>query len=148
VKKLIILLVLLILLLGGAGGGAYWWFFLREGANEALPEKAPPPPPPVFVEMEALTVPVIRGGAVAKYVLLKVTLEVDGQAARADVMDRMPRLKDAFLRDLHAYFASVPLDSPLNVRTVKQRLQRVADKYAGRGVVEDILIQGAYEKKN
>jgi len=141
--KKLILIVLVLLLLAGGGGGGYWWFFMR-GADEAA---APPPPEPaVFVEMEALTIPVIRGGAVAKYVLLQVALEVEDEEARQDVIDRMPRLKDAFLRDLHAYFASTPLDSPLNVRTVKTRLKRVAGRIVGPEIVREVLIQGAFEK--
>ena len=147
-KKLIVLLLVLILLLGAGGGGAYWWFFLRAADEMAEPEAPPPPDPPVFVQLEALTVPVIRGGAVAKYVLLKIALEVEDEGAKAEIEERMPRLMDAFLRDLHAYFAGVPLDSPLNARTVKRRLQRVADGVTGPGVVEGVLIQGAYEKKN
>ncbi|MEQ8449983.1 MAG: hypothetical protein RIB97_09895 [Nitratireductor sp.] len=144
--KKLILIVLILLLLAGGGGGAYWWFFMR-GADGAAAPEPPPPEPAVFVEMEALTIPVIRGGAVAKYVLLKVSLEVEDEGAREAVVERMPRLKDAFLRDLHAYFASIPLDSPLNVRTVKTRLKRVADGIVGRGVVREVLIQGAFEKK-
>ena len=144
-KKLILIVVLLLLLAGG-GGGAYWWFFMR-GGDPAAEEAPPPPEPAVFVEMEPLTIPVIRGGAVAKYVLLKLSLEVEDAGAQQEVEERMPRLKDAFLRDLHAYFASIPLDSPLNVRTVKKRLQRVCDRTVGPGVVQEVLLQGAFEKK-
>lgn len=143
--KKLILIVLVLLLLAGGGGGAYWWFFMR-AADETADAPPPPPEPAVFVEMDALTIPVIRGGAVAKYVLLKLSLQVEDEGARQEVIDRMPRLQDAFLRDLHGYFASIPLDSPLNVRTVKRRLKRVCDRFVGAGVVQEVLIQGAFEK--
>ncbi|MBP5855793.1 hypothetical protein KAJ83_02150 [Marivibrio halodurans] len=151
-KKLLIILVLLILLLGAGGGGAYWWFLMRDAgegheASDAAPDDGPGEPA-VYVELEALTIPVIRGGAVAKYVLLQISLEVEDLAAREEIQERMPRLMDAFLRDLHAYFASVPLDSPLNVRTVKARLRAIADRIVGADVVREVLIQGAYEKTN
>ncbi|MCR9219585.1 MAG: hypothetical protein NXI21_05100 [Alphaproteobacteria bacterium] len=146
-KKLLIFGLLGLLLLGG-GGGAYWWFMLRDAGEEAAEAEPPPQDPPVFLELDSLTIPVIRSGSIVKYVLLKITLEVEDQGARDEVVDRMPRLKDAFLRDLHDYFASIPLDSPVNVRTVKQRLQRVADRQAGPGVVKDVLIQGAFEKRS
>jgi flagellar FliL protein len=149
-KKLVIILILLLLLGGGLGGGAYWWFFM-DGASLVLGDAEPEPEPEIpriYVEMNALTIPVIRGGAVAKYILLQISLEVPDESAREEVIDRMPRLQDAFLRDLHAYFASIPLDSPLNVRTVKQRLQRIADRKVGAGIVDEVLIQGAFEKKN
>lgn len=146
-KKLLIFGLLGLLLLGG-GGGAYWWFMMRDAGEEAAEAEPPPQDPPVFLELDSLTIPVIRSGSIARYVLLKITLEVEDQGARDEVVDRMPRLKDAFLRDLHDYFASIPLDSPVNVRTVKQRLQRVADRQAGPGVVKDVLIQGAFEKKS
>lgn len=146
--KKILLLVVLLLLLAGGGGGAYWWFFLGGmGDIEAAEEEAPPAEPPVFVELDSLTVPVIRGGAVAKYILLKMTLEVADEAAREAVVERMPRLMDAYLRDLHQYFASVPVDSPLNVRIVKRRLLEISRRIAGAERVDDILIQGAFQKQ-
>lgn len=142
-KKFVVILVVL-LLLAGAGGGAYWWLFMRGG--EPAAEQAEPEAEPLYVELDPLTVPVIRGGAVAKYILLEVTLEVADPAAQELIDARMPRLKDAFLRDLHAFFAARPLDAALNVRTVKKRLMGVSARVLGEGRVVDVLIEGAFEK--
>lgn len=148
-KKLILLLILVLLLAAG-GGGAYWWFFLG-GLDIPVAEQVEEPEQenkPIFIDLESLTIPVIRGGAVAKYILLRVTLEVEDAAAEEQVKDRMPLLMDAYIRDLHHYFASIPINDKLNVRTVKRRMQRVSDRIVGPGVVSGILIQGAFEKKS
>ena len=145
-KKLIVIALVALLLLGG-GGGAYWWFMLR-GAAEDVAEEAEeaPPPAPVYVDLAPLTVPVIRGGAVKRYVLLKVTLEVADEAAKATVEERMPLVMDRCLRALHKHFASIPVDAPLNVRTVKKRLRAAAGEVVAPALIEAVLIQGAFEK--
>ncbi len=146
-KKLIIIALGVLLLLGG-GGGAYWWFMLRGAAEDpaAQAEEAPPAPEPVYIDLAPLTVPVIRGGAVKRYVLLKVTLEVADEAAKATVEERMPLIMDRCLRALHKYFASVPVDAPLNVRAVKKRLRAAAGDVLAPDTIKAVLIQGAFEK--
>ncbi|RED53370.1 hypothetical protein [Aestuariispira insulae] len=147
-KKLIIIMLILILLLGGGGGGAYYYLYVMNAPEENVVEEAPLPPPPEFEEMDSISIPVIRNGRVMKFVLLKTALELVDSDAREKVERYRPRLKDAYLRELHDYFSTVPVDKPINVRAVTARLMRASRHVLGRGVVTDILIQGVYEKKN
>lgn len=149
-KKLIILLLVLLLLLGGAGGGAYYYFFIKpeqDAATRQVEEEALPPPPE-FVELDSLSVPVIRNGRVVKFVLLKIAVELADGDYRDIVEENMPRVTDAFLRELHGYFATVPVDDPINVRAITVRLMRASRRVFGRGVITDILVQGVYERKS
>lgn len=145
-KKLVILLVVLLILLGAIGGGAYYYFFSL--AEEEEVEEEVVQPLPEFEEIDSLSIPVIRNGKVMKFVLLKVAVELTDGDYRTRVQSYMPRLKDAYLRELHGYFATVPVDDPINVRAVTKRLMRASARVLGPGVVKDILVQGVYERKS
>ena len=147
-KKLIIIILILLLLLGGGGGGAYYYLYVLNAPEEPVVQEEALPPPPEFEEMDSISIPVIRSGRVMKFVLLKTALELGDSDDRDRVERYRPRLKDAYLRELHDYFSTVPVDQPINVRAVTKRLLRASHQVLGRGVVRDILIQGVYEKKN
>ena len=147
-KKLLLIVLPVLLLLGSAGGGAYYWFVLRVAAEEpAEPEPPPPPPDPELVQLDSITIPVIRQGAVQKYVLLKVTLQLADQDGKELALQVMPRIKDETYRALHAYFAAAPLDRPISIVALKNRLKKVAVRNIGSGPLVDVLIEGIYEKR-
>lgn len=125
------------------GGGAYWWFFMRD----AGPEMAEEPPPPIIVQLDPINISVIRGGAVAKYVLLRIALQVTSELARDFVLQRMPKLKNVIIRNLHEYFAEIPLNSPVNSRVIRNRLRATTAEVVGAKAIEDVIIQGAFERK-
>ncbi|MEM9684447.1 MAG: flagellar basal body-associated FliL family protein, partial [Pseudomonadota bacterium] len=80
--------------------------------------------------------------------LLQVTLEVGDEAARNKVSKALPRLKDAFIRDLYDYYAiQTPGRRGVNVEAIKRRLKRTADEVVGDGGVTKVLIQGAVERE-
>ena len=104
-------------------------------------------PPPIYIEMPSLTIPVIRGGAVARYIVLKVSLEVKDADVEEMVNARIPSLRDAYLRDLHGYFGTIPIGERLNVSPVKKRMKKVSRTILGKGVIQDILITNAFTKE-
>lgn len=102
---------------------------------------------PLLVEMEGLTIPVIRGGRVEKYVLVKVTLEMEDSKSKSLAERSFPRLKDAFYRALHDYFGfQRPGTKGINVRVVKARLMRAGARAIGKKKIKAVLIQGAFER--
>ena len=146
-KKILILLIVVILLSGG-GFGAYYWFVLKDQQEVAAePEPPPPPPPPQLVPIEPMTIPVIRQGSVRKYVLLKLTLQLVDQDFKDKAIVAMPRIKDQAFRDLHAFFAAVPVDNPISITAIKRRMRKVAAKNIGSEGVIDVLVEGIYEKR-
>ncbi len=61
----------------------------------------------------------------------------------------MLRLKDAFLMDLHGYFADRPAaKTGINSRTIKKRLKRVAERTLGPDVIKEVIIEGAVESNS
>lgn len=149
--KLIVIIVVLVLVAGG--GGAVYFFkdslFGAEGTADVA-AKAPiqAVPDAIFVDLETLNIAVIHNRRVEKHVLLQVTLEVGNQETRARVAKALPRLKDAFIRDLYDYYAiQTPGRRGINVEAIKRRLKRTADEIVGDGAVTKVLIQGAVERE-
>jgi flagellar basal body-associated protein FliL len=146
--KLIVILVVVVVLLAGGGGGVY--FFRDALFGESAPKKAEiaKTADVVFVELESMTVAVIRNSRIEKHVVLQVSLEVPDEATRANVAKALPRLKDAFIKDLYDYYAvRTPGSDGINVEGIKKRLKRTSDLIMGEGVIRAVLIQGAVERE-
>lgn len=142
-KKLIILVVAVALL---GGGGFFAWMQLgsesEDGGGFSLTASRSET---IFVEMEPLTAPFIRDGKFAQYVVLVVNLEVASSGAEDKVRKRMPKLRDAFVSELHSLAARRPPNQKLiNIARIKARLLAGADQVMGSGVVRDILVQLAH----
>ncbi|MEQ8443494.1 MAG: hypothetical protein RIM33_12295 [Alphaproteobacteria bacterium] len=140
-----ILLILIILLLAGGGGGGYYYFFILAAEGE-MAEEPEPPPDIRFIEMDSLRIPVIRGGAVVNYVAITVSLETIGPENEEFAISLLPRLRNAFLTDLNGYFATVPVEDRIMVRSVKRRLMVLSERVLGPGVITDVLIQNAFKQ--
>lgn len=140
------LLILLLLLIVGGGGGYYYFFILA--AEDEMAEPAPPPPPDNrFVEMKSLRIPVMRSGVVVNYVVLHLTLETVGADKEELALSLLPRLRNAFLTDLHGYFATVPVEDRLMVKALKRRLLIISNRVLGPGTVKEVLVQKAFKQK-
>ncbi|MFN0042618.1 MAG: flagellar basal body-associated protein FliL [Alphaproteobacteria bacterium] len=101
-----------------------------------------------FVPLEPFVVPIIRNGQLQRHVTLSITIEAKDQDAKGKVEASMPRLRDAFARDLHAYLAVVPYDgSGALLQAMMQRLARVADGAVGAGRIKAVLLQGVGDRK-
>lgn len=143
--KIVLIAVVALVLLGG--GGAAYWFLLHEAADsEAAAEEEFVPP--IFVALEPITVPIIRDGQLSHHVQVDITLEVASEEARLLVVEEMPRLRDAFIAQLHGLL-------PLRRGTAegfqpdyyKPRLMQVSEQILGPGQVQAILIQGVFENQ-
>ena len=143
-KKAIIFLVLGLLL---AGGGYVAWsgyYAAQTGADASFSISAKSNEPG-YIELKPLTAPVVRDGAFAHYVLLVVNLEVTAGHDIADVREYMPRLRDAFVTELHALAVVRPRGQRLiNLPRIKTRLLATAERVLGPGVVSEVLVQLAH----
>src|SRR3546814_16624439 len=101
IKRLIVMVATVVLL--GGGGAATWLFFSKPEPSGEEPAAVVDP---TFINIGALSIPVIRGGQVRKYVLLHLTLELVDRKAKALAEEAMPRLRADFLQDLYGYFAN------------------------------------------
>ncbi|MFQ5783845.1 MAG: flagellar basal body-associated protein FliL [Alphaproteobacteria bacterium] len=142
-KKLVIIIAALGLL--GGGGFFAWTQFAGGDAASDHTEVRKRPDNPVYVEMEPLTVPFIKDGKFAQYVVLVVDLEVWSESDADIVRQRKPRLRDSFVTELHALAARRPPDQTLiNLARVKARLLAGANEIMGSNVVRDVLVQLAH----
>lgn len=99
--------------------------------------------PPRFVDMEVLIIPVITGDRVATTIQIQIKLETVGAANETKIQQMMPRLNDAFVRDLHSFIPRLlGKNQQLDVGIIKQRLQAIGDKVVGPGTISAVLVQG------
>jgi flagellar basal body-associated protein FliL len=140
-KKILILGTVGLALLGG--GGAYYMFGMTKEPDHKV-EPVVVKAPPLFVPLEQMGVPILRGDRVNAYYFVAVSLQVPDEAKRTAVNDRLPLLKDAFLRDVYVHSA-MRSDEPdsLDFNALKQRFMNLSQQILGPGVVEDVLITRA-----
>lgn len=146
-KRLFVIFAL-VLLVAGATIGAMKWFGLGpfekpESELAQQQEKKIEAPEALFVDVEPLLINVVQGGAIATTIQLEVKLETAGNENIIDIKRMLPQYKDAFLKDLHAFIPRMLSElGRIDLPTLKQRLQLVADRVAGKkGVVRGVLIQ-------
>lgn len=146
-----IVIILIALLVIAGSGGAVWYFFLQAEAPIVAGQKKEQKASlavPEFVDIENLSIPVIREGRVEKYITISVSLEMRDKKSKALADEAFPRLKDAIFRDLYSYFSMQQSgNAGLNVSQVKSRLLWAAERALGAGRVNQVIIQGAYERK-
>ncbi|MEC8204390.1 MAG: hypothetical protein VX075_13000, partial [Pseudomonadota bacterium] len=101
-----------------------------------------------FVDIENLSIPVIREGRVDRYITISVSLEMRDQDSKELGDEAFPRLKDAVFSQLYSYFSMQQSgQSGINIAQVKARLLWAAERAIGKGHVRQVIIQGAYERK-
>jgi flagellar FliL protein len=137
-KKLIIIGALALLALGGAGGGAY--FFLIKKPEAPVEAAAPPPPDPAYVKVATLIAPVVRGGRLDKYLALGLVIEAKDTTTASEIEGKMPRLRDAFLRELSSNVIEVRPDDSFDIEALRARLVHQAAGVMGDGHVKTVLI--------
>lgn len=142
-KFIIIIVVILVI---AAGGGGVWFFFLRD--NDAPQEDvAVAPRDPVFLEMETLSLHIIRDGGVKKYIVLNLTLGMRDKDSKALAELKMPKLRDVYIASLNEYFTNLPsLKQGVNMKSIKRRLLESSAKAVGKGRVIEILVQSIFER--
>jgi hypothetical protein len=97
-----------------------------------------------MISMPALVTPVVVNGELNHYVFLTVTLELTGDEHKTMMLEKIPYLQDAFLREVHR--ASVALnDDPalLDMAGLKARLLKVSDATVGPGIVKVVELKDA-----
>ena len=98
--------------------------------------------PPRFMDMPPLVIPVFHGEKVATTIHIQLKLEIRGSDNEEKVTRMMPRLNDAFLRDLYAFIPRLlRKQKRVDVVIIKQRLQMIGDKVVGKGSIGSVLVQ-------
>jgi flagellar FliL protein len=108
---------------------------------------AAPPAGPVFVKLAPIVLPVFSGESVVRQAGLVLALELEKSRTEADIELQRPRLMNAFIGDLVAlYEQRQGADRVIDPAAIKERLQGVAERVLGPGIVHQVLIQQAFER--
>ncbi len=137
-NKMVLFGGLAVLLLAGGGGGAY--FFLLAPKGEKVEEAPKPPPVPVFLAIEQISVPLPRKDRPPRYYFVSMNLQTT-EEGKARLNALMPKLRDAYLRELNANPASRP-ETPgeLDIEILKQRILAITHQIAGPESASEALI--------
>ena len=143
-KKLLLIFGLLVMLCGGTVSALK---FLKLGpfqGEEVVEEK------PVeqieatilFVDMEPLAIPIFQGNKVAATVQIEVKLVTNGKDNVERIKKIMPVITNAFVRDLHSFMPRLlKAEERIDVLIIKQRLQLISNKVAGKGLIKNVMVQ-------
>ncbi len=103
--------------------------------------------PPRYVTLEPLLIPRFQGDIVAATIPLQVQLETRGDNESA-ITKQMPRLKDAYIRDLHSYVPRLlRKQKELDIGAIRRRLLIIGERTIGKGLIDGVLVQSALNRK-
>jgi flagellar FliL protein len=145
-KKKLILIVAAVLLLAGGGGGGYWFFVKRNAAAAGEGhEAAGPPKKTAFVDLKEMMVNLAgqntqQTGERARYLKLRVSLEVGDPHLVAEVQPLLPRIEDSFqvyMRELRMN----DLEGSAGVYRLKEELLRRVNVAVYPAKVDAILFK-------
>jgi len=148
-KKIVIAFSVLLMISGGAISVLKW---LEIGpfapvVVEEVVEEAKPDEPPVTIAMDDLVIPIFSDDAVAATVMIRLSLVVKGSDNEEEVNKVLPRLSDAFLRDLYTFIPwVVRKQKKLTAEILQQRLLMTGNKVVGKGVLENVTIESVSER--
>lgn len=118
----------------GGGGGAKKEVEREKGSGFMGP-RVP------TLSMPVLIAPVIANGELHHYVFLRVTLELSGDEHKVMMLQKIPYLQDAFLREVHRATVSRENDpASVDEEGLKARLIKVSDATVGAGIVKAVQL--------
>lgn len=146
-KKLLIIGLVAGLVLGGGAAAGYFLFAdgdepaSEEVAAAEVEEEAEALAETSFIKLDQLSAPLVSDGRVLGYVLLNLSIEVEGSEHELLVAQRLPALKAAFLRNV----TDTPIGKPeqpmmIDYDSLTKRLKSVANRELGSKVVHRVLV--------
>lgn len=122
-----------------ASGGGHGEKKSKEESAEIGAPRAP------SVSMPKLVAPVIIDGELHRYAYLGITLLLEEGADRNKMLERIPYIQDAFLRDVHSGTTIARNGDPslLDLEALAARLTRICATIVGPNIVKNIEIHDA-----
>ncbi len=148
-KKLLLIFGLLVMLCGGTVSSLKYLKLGPFQGDEVVEEKPEEQvdDTTLFVDMEPLAIPIFQGNRVAATVQIQVKLETNGKDNVKKIKRIMPVITDAFVRDLHSFMPRLlKAEERIDVLIIKQRLQLIGNKVAGKGLIKNVLVQSAIDQ--
>lgn len=151
VKKLVIIFSIFLML---SGGTVSVLKYLQIGPFAPVSEEdiqaekeVIPDVPPVEIDIDDIFVSIIAEDRVAATVMINLKLEVIGKKNEDEVTKLLPRLSDAFFKDLYVFIPRmIRRQGKLNATILSDRLMMVGDKVMGPKVINNIIIEEVTER--
>lgn len=103
---------------------------------------------PSFVQMDAVTVSVIRQGKVRGFLTVAFTLELPGYEYREQLGALSPKLEAEYHRDISDIAArSIDMNYPVDVMLVKHRLQSSTDRVLGPDFAQVLMGSASIQRR-
>jgi flagellar protein FliL len=103
---------------------------------------------PIFFNIHPIVLPVVVGNSIPRQVGILLTVELGEGHAQSEVRAKDRQLTDAFITELYRIYGWRSGDTHVvNERLIKDRLQIVANRVLGKGVVDAILIRQLIEQE-
>ncbi len=139
-----------ILTLAGGGVGVMKWLQLGPFAPEEITQEGTSAPrkrePPRYVDVEPLNITLIQNERPRAAIQISAKLEVADEKAAMIVHKRMARLTHAFVTDLYDFLPRLLREvDHIDLDLLKDRMQYVADKTLGKGLVRQVQIQSVHD---
>ena len=150
-KKIMIILAALILLTAASVAALKWLelgpFEITESSDVEDEIKQKPRVPNMVVDMETIQFPLVQYGAVGVTAQVQIKFETEG-LENANFLKRiMPKIQDAFLRDLYGFLPRLLKEKGhINGPILKQRLQIIGERFTGNGIIKSVLVQSQIDK--
>jgi hypothetical protein len=110
-----------------------------EPAGKPAAEKTEKAPAVPSVSMPMLVAPVMVKGQLAKYVYLNVTLILPDESNKMKLLEKIPYIQDAFLREVHGATIALGEDPEvLDVAGLEQRLLSACTNVVGPDIVKKV----------
>jgi flagellar basal body-associated protein FliL len=98
------------------------------------------------VDLDQINVAIIQNERPRSVVQITVKLEVANEKDAAAVQKRMVRLTSALITDLHDFLPRLLREvDHIELDLLRDRMQYVADKTLGKGLVKQVLIQSVHD---
>lgn len=148
-KKIVIAFSILLMISGGTISVLKWLEigpFAPVVIDDTVEEEAPDETV-ISIPMEDLIIPLFSDNTVAATVMIRFGLEVLGEENEEKVNKLLPRISDAFLRDLYTFIPRVVRkQKKLTASILQQRLLMTGSKVLGEGVLYRVVIDSVTER--
>lgn len=101
-----------------------------------------------LVKLEPIVLPTIRKGKPDRQVTIVILLELSPGQSRGSVVDRMPRLRDAYITELMGLLDyDWPGGAILDVEFARKRLMMQSGRILGDKMVDQLLFDAIRERR-
>jgi hypothetical protein len=151
IKKIVIIFSVILMLTGGTVSVLKWLqvgpFAVVSDEDLKAGEDALPDVPPIAIAMDDLFISIIADDKVAATVMIKLNVEVIGTENEVKVTKLLPRLSDAYFKDLYVFIPRViRAQKKLNAAILTERLMMVSEKVMGPNVISSVIIEDLSER--